>query len=111
MSDLKMVDIILRPLKKAKIKRGSKNSGEFIPHRVRRCKFIDNFCLIYMDITIIFKIVVVAIVVAIVNQLLQKAGKEEYTLIITIAGLIIALMMFLPAIMELKDELFAVMEF
>ncbi len=64
-----------------------------------------------MDITIIFKIVVVAIVVAIVNQLLQKAGKEEYTLIITIAGLIIALMMFLPAIMELKDELFAVMEF
>lgn len=67
--------------------------------------------MIYMDITIIFKIVVVAIVVAIVNQLLQKAGKEEYTLIITIAGLIIALMMFLPAIMELKDELFAVMEF
>ncbi len=64
-----------------------------------------------MDITIIFKIVVVAIVVAIVNQLLQKAGKEEYTLIITIAGLIIALMIFLPAIMELKDELFAVMEF
>ncbi len=64
-----------------------------------------------MDITIIFKIVVVAIAVAIVNQLLQKAGKEEYTLIITIAGLIIALMMFLPAIMELKDELFAMMEF
>ena len=64
-----------------------------------------------MDITIIFKIVVVAIVVAIVNQLLQKAGKEEYTLIITIAGLIIALMIFLPAIMELKDELFAMMEF
>lgn len=67
--------------------------------------------MIYMDITIIFKIVVVAIAVAIVNQLLQKAGKEEYTLIITIAGLIIALMMFLPAIMELKDELFAMMEF
>lgn len=64
-----------------------------------------------MDITIIFKIVVVAIAVAIVNQLLQKAGKEEYTLIITIAGLIIALMMFLPEIMELKDELFAMMEF
>ncbi len=64
-----------------------------------------------MDITIILKIVVVAITVAIVNQLLQKAGKEEYTLIITIAGLIIALMMFLPALLELKDELFSMMSF
>lgn len=63
-----------------------------------------------MDITIIFKIVAVAIVVAIVNQLLQKAGKEEYTLIITIAGLIIALMMFLPQLLELKDELMNVIE-
>ncbi|MBR0536404.1 MAG: stage III sporulation protein AC [Clostridia bacterium] len=64
-----------------------------------------------MDITIILKIVVVAITVAIVNQLLQKAGKEEYTLIITIAGLVIALMMFLPALLELKDELFSMMSF
>ena len=64
-----------------------------------------------MDIYIIFKIVVVAIAVSIVNQLLQKAGKEEYTLIITIAGLIIALMMFLPALMDLKDEFFSLIEF
>ncbi len=64
-----------------------------------------------MDIYIIFKIVVVAIAVAIVNQLLQKAGKEEYTLIITIAGLIIALMMFLPALSDLKDQLFSLIEF
>lgn len=64
-----------------------------------------------MDITIIFKIVAVALVVAIVNQLLQKAGKEEYTLIITIAGLIIALMLFVPAIMELKDELSSMIDF
>ena len=64
-----------------------------------------------MDIYIIFKIVVVAIAVSIVNQLLQKAGKEEYTLIITIAGLIIALMMFLPALSDLKDALFSLIEF
>ncbi len=63
-----------------------------------------------MDIMIIFKIAAVGIVVAIVNQLLQKAGKEEYTLIITIAGLIIALMMFIPIITELLDELTSVVE-
>lgn len=64
-----------------------------------------------MDISIIFKIVAVAILVAIVNQLLQKAGKEEYTLIITIAGLIIALMLFIPVLSELKDEFMSVIEF
>ncbi len=64
-----------------------------------------------MDFMIIFKIAAVAITVAIVNQLLQKAGKEEYTLIITIAGLIIGLMIFLPALLELKDELFSMMDF
>ena len=64
-----------------------------------------------MDITIIFKIAVVGIVTAIVNQLLQKAGKEEYSLILTIAGLLIVLMMLLPELNSLKDELSAVMTF
>ena len=59
----------------------------------------------------IIKIAAVGILVAVINQLLQKAGKEEYTLIITIAGLIIALMMFLPELVELKDELSSVIEF
>ena len=63
-----------------------------------------------MEIELIFKIAAVGILVAVVNQLLQKAGKEEYTLIITIAGLIIALMMFLPALIELKDELSSVIQ-
>jgi stage III sporulation protein AC len=64
-----------------------------------------------MDIMIIFKIAAVAIIVAITNQLLQKAGKEEYTIIITIVGLIVALMMFLPVINQLKDELSSIMDF
>ncbi len=64
-----------------------------------------------LDITIIFKMVIVGIIVAIMNQLLQKAGKEEYTLLTTIAGLIIVLLMFLPTLMELKDELMSVMQF
>ena len=64
-----------------------------------------------MDITIIFKIVAVGIIVAVTNQLLQKAGKEEYTLLTTIAGLIIVLLMFVPALEELKDILSSVIEF
>lgn len=73
-------------------------------------------CLLYslgdsMDITIILKIAVVGIVTAIINQLLQKAGKEEYSLLLTIAGLIIVLMMLLPELNALKDELSSMMSF
>ncbi len=64
-----------------------------------------------MDITIIFKIAIVGIVTAIINQLLQKAGKEEYSLILTIAGLLIVLMMLLPELNSLKDELSSMMSF
>ncbi len=64
-----------------------------------------------MDLTIVFKMVILGIVIAVMNQLLQKAGKEEYTLLTTIAGLIIALMMLIPHINELKDALSSVMEF
>ena len=63
-----------------------------------------------MDLTVVFKIVVVGIIISILNQLLQKAGKEEYTLLTTIAGLIIALMMLLPHLTELKDTLLSVIE-
>lgn len=55
--------------------------------------------------------VAVGIIVAVMNQLLQKAGKEEYTLLTTIAGLIIVLAMFLPTLNELKEELSSVMQF
>lgn len=63
-----------------------------------------------MDLTIVFKMVIVGIIISVLNQLLQKAGKEEYTLLTTIAGLIIVLMMLIPHIVELKDALLSVVE-
>jgi stage III sporulation protein AC len=64
-----------------------------------------------MDFTIIIKIVAVALVIAFLNQLLQKAGKEEYTLLLTIAGLLIAFMSIIPELSDLKDVLSSVVEF
>lgn len=63
-----------------------------------------------MDFTIIIKIVAIALIIAFLNQLLQKAGKEEYTLLLTIAGLLIAFMAIIPELSDLKDALSAVME-
>ncbi len=64
-----------------------------------------------MDFTIVIKIVAIALVIAFLNQLLQKAGKEEYTLLLTIAGLLIAFMAVIPELTDLKDALSSVMEF
>lgn len=64
-----------------------------------------------MDFSIIIKIAGIALVIAFLNQLLQKAGKEEYTLLLTLAGLLIAFMAIIPELSELKDALSSVMEF
>lgn len=54
-----------------------------------------------MEIDIIFKIAAVGIIVAVLNQILTRSGRDEYTMITTIAGLIIALMMILPYVSTL----------
>ncbi len=54
-----------------------------------------------MDIEIIFKIAAVGLIVAVLNQLLSRSGREEYTMITTLAGLIIVLMMVIPYVSSL----------
>lgn len=54
-----------------------------------------------MNIGFIFKIAAIGIIVAILNQILVRAGREEHAMIITIAGLIVVLMMLIPQIGEL----------
>lgn len=44
-----------------------------------------------MDVDLIFKIAGVGIVVAVLNQLLMRSGREEQALLTTIAGLIVVL--------------------
>ncbi|MBO5935775.1 MAG: stage III sporulation protein AC [Clostridia bacterium] len=54
-----------------------------------------------MDVDILFKIAAVGIIVAILNQVLIRSGRDEYTMITTLAGLIIVLMMLIPHLTEL----------
>ncbi len=44
-----------------------------------------------MDVDLIFKIAGVGIVVAVLNQLLMRSGREEQALLTTIAGLVAVL--------------------
>lgn len=54
-----------------------------------------------MDINFIFKIAAIGIIVAVLNQILVRSGREEHAMLITIAGLIVVLMMIIPQIAEL----------
>ena len=54
-----------------------------------------------MDVDILFKIAAVGIIVAILNQVMIRSGRDEYTMITTLAGLIIVLMMLIPYLTEL----------
>lgn len=57
-----------------------------------------------MDIDLIFKIAGVGIVVAVINQLLSRAGRDEQALLITIAGMVVVLFILTERIGELFDS-------
>ena len=46
-----------------------------------------------MDIDLIFRIAAIGIVVAVLNQLLVRSGREEQALMTTLAGLVVVMMM------------------
>ena len=45
-----------------------------------------------MDIDLIFKIAAVGILVAVLNQLLIRSGREEQAMMTTLAGLVVVMM-------------------
>ena len=56
-----------------------------------------------MEIELIFKIAAIGIIVAVLNQLLMRSGREEQAMMTTLAGLIVVLMMMIREISPLFD--------
>ncbi len=54
-----------------------------------------------MEIDLLFKIAAVGIIVAILNLILKKTDHDEQVVMLNVAGLIIVLMMLIPALEEL----------
>ncbi len=54
-----------------------------------------------MDIDLIFKIAAIGIIVAVLNQLLVRSGREEQALMVTLAGLVIVMMVMVQQISDL----------
>ena len=51
-----------------------------------------------MEVDLIFQIAAIGIIVAVLNQLLMRSGREEQAMMTTLAGLIVVLMMILRQI-------------
>lgn len=58
-----------------------------------------------MNVDMIFQIAGVGIVVAVINQLLSRAGRDEQALLITIAGLVVVLFMLTEQIGTLFESI------
>ena len=56
-----------------------------------------------MDVDLIFKIAAIGILMAVLNLILVRSGRDEQALLTTLAGLIVVLMMLLQQISDLFD--------
>ena len=58
-----------------------------------------------MDIELVFKIAAIGIIVAVLNQLLIRSGREEQAMLTTLAGLIVVLMIIVQQIGQLFETI------
>ncbi len=56
-----------------------------------------------MDVSLIFKIAAIGIVVSVLNQVLARSGREEQATMTTLAGLVVVLMMIVRQIADLFE--------
>ena len=54
-----------------------------------------------MEVNFIFKIAAIGIIVAVLNTLLVRSGRDDQAMLTTPAGVIVVLMMLIPQIKEL----------
>ena len=58
-----------------------------------------------MEVTIIFKIAAVGILVSILSQVLKHSGRDEQAFMVSLAGLLIALFWIVPYIYDLFQSI------
>ena len=63
-----------------------------------------------MEIDLVFKIAAIGIIVAVLNQVLIRSGREEQAMMTTLAGLIVVLMMIINEINTLFETVKTILE-
>ncbi|MGN0570577.1 MAG: stage III sporulation protein AC [Candidatus Fimenecus sp.] len=63
-----------------------------------------------MELTLIFKIAAVGIIVAVLNQVLSKSGRDEYAMLTVLTGIIAVVAMILPHIETLYEMICSIFD-
>ena len=63
-----------------------------------------------MEVDLIFRIAAIGIIVAVLNQVLIRAGREEQAMMTTLAGIIVVLMMLIFEINDLFETVKSVFD-
>ena len=58
-----------------------------------------------MEVSIIFKIAAVGILVSVLSQVLKHSGREEQAFLVSLAGLLVVLFWIVPYIYDLFDKI------
>lgn len=61
--------------------------------------------MVKMDITFLFKIAGIGLIVAVLQQMLSKAGREEFATLTVLTGIIVIIAMMVPQLMSVFDEI------
>ena len=64
-----------------------------------------------MDIDLIFKIAAIGIAIAVLNQILIRAGREEQAMMTTLAGILIVLFLIVQMVSEFFDTVKTLFQF
>jgi stage III sporulation protein AC len=64
-----------------------------------------------MDMDIVFKIAAAGILIAVLNQVLVRAGREEQAMLTTLAGLVVVLFWVIDYISRLFDTVQTIFKF
>lgn len=63
-----------------------------------------------MDITFLFKIAGIGLIVAVLQQMLSKAGREEFATLTVLTGIIVIIAMMVPQLSSVFDEIKAIFD-
>lgn len=58
-----------------------------------------------MDISFLFKIAGIGLIVTVLHQMLSKAGREEYATLTVLTGIIVIIAMLIPQLTSVFDEI------
>lgn len=64
-----------------------------------------------MEIGFILKIAGIGIIVAVLNQVLVKTGRDDYAMLTVIAGIIVVILMLIPQMTSLVSTVKSVFDF